>query len=121
MGAVLSKRPEPGVGVATGVLAATQAVASEFEAQVAALDADLGGGVEQAASEPIAAALAGLLDVVRPDLEFLPPRTGACLQAAVIATNAYRHGDEEMAAWAQDAAWFAPDPHGVIPAGRLPR
>lgn len=104
-----------------GVLAATHDVGMEFETHLAVLDTDLGGSVEQAGSEPITAALAGWLDTVRPDLEFLPARTGACLQAAVTATNAYLQGDEEMAARAQDAAWAAPDPRGIIPAGRLPR
>lgn len=104
-----------------GVLAATHDGGTEFETHLAALDADLGGGAEQAGSEPIAAALAGWLDTARPDLEFLPARTGACLQAAVTATNAYLQGDDEMAARAQDAAWSAPDPRGIIPAGRLPR
>lgn len=103
------------------IVGATGLFEAEFESQLLALDTDLGGGAEQAASDPIATALVGWMDAARPDLMFLPGRTRSCREAAVAATNAYVAGDLEMAANAQAAAAAAPDPRALLPGGLPPR
>jgi hypothetical protein len=50
------------------------------------------------------------------DVWFVFTRTGACMNAAALATNAYLDGDLEMAANAQASATAAPDPPTVMPA-----
>ena len=50
-------------------------------------------------------------------MEFGFTRTGACLNAAAQATNAYLQGDLAMAGNAQAAATAAPDPTAVMPRG----
>jgi hypothetical protein len=105
------------------VLGRTEAVATEFEAQVTTLDSALRGAATQSSSTIVADAVAGFAASATADIEFVFTRTGACLNAAAQATNAYLDGDLEMAANAQAAAAAAPDPSASMPrgGGNVPR
>lgn len=107
-----------------GVVTATERVAGEFDAQKLALETDLRGASAQCSSELVAGALAGFAAAQAPGIRFVFTRTGACLTAAVTATNHYVAGDQAMAANAQAAATAAPDPRTAMPrgsGGRVPR
>ncbi|MCE6996890.1 DUF6507 family protein [Saccharothrix sp. S26] len=100
-----------------GVLGQTHAVASQFDAQVASLDAALRGAVAQSGSGIVAQAVQGFLQAKQADVRFVFTRTSACMNAAAQATNHYVQGDLEMAANAQAAASAAPDPRAALPGG----
>lgn len=107
-------------GGVQGVLAATEGVAAEFETQMTTLRSGLEGAVAQSSSEPVSAALMELAEAQARNTEFVFTRTGACLNGAAQATNAYVAGDEEMAATAQAAAASAPDPTAMMPGHAVP-
>lgn len=100
-----------------GVLTRTQGVAMEFEAQMAGLDAAVQGAGAECSSGIVGEAIAGFFASARSDIEFAFTRTGACLNAAAQATNAYLEGDLEMAGNAATAATAAPDPTTLMPRG----
>ena len=104
-------------GGVRAVLARTQHVAAEFEAQMRALESAVQGAGAQCSSGIVGQALAGFFDWAASDIGFVFARTGACLTAAAQATNAYLRGDLEMAANAQAAASVAPDPAPLLPRG----
>ena len=104
-------------GGVQGVLAATEGVAAEFDPEMATLRSGLEGAVAQCSSEPVSAALVELAAAQGRNTEFVFTRTGACLNGAAQATNAYIAGDEQMAANAQAAASSAPDPTATMPGG----
>ncbi|MFY1705773.1 DUF6507 family protein [Micromonospora sp. WMMA1923] len=98
-----------------GVLNRTQTAAAPFEGQMKSLNSALEGSAVQSSSEIVGKALQGFVTSIRPDLEFVFTRTGACVNAAAQATNAYVQGDLDMAANAQRSATAAPDPSAVMP------
>jgi uncharacterized protein DUF6507 len=100
-----------------GVLTRTQGIATEFEGQMTSLNAAVQGAGTQCSSGIVGEAIAGFFDATRSNMEFVFTRTGACLNAATQATNAYLRGDLEMAGNAQAAATAAPDPTAVLPRG----
>lgn len=104
----------PGV---QAVVTATDGVAAEFEGHATTLGTALDAAAGACGSDLVAGALTEFVEAKGPGVEFLFTRTGACLTAAVTATNAYVIGDEEMAATAQAAAAGAPDPRPVLPRG----
>ncbi|WP_053722554.1 DUF6507 family protein [Saccharothrix sp. NRRL B-16348] len=99
------------------VLARTEAVAKDFEHQMAALNSALQQASVQSNSVIVAEALGGFADAKMADIEFVFTRIGACLNGAAQATNAYLEGDLEMAANAQTAVTAAPDPQATMPHG----
>lgn len=100
-----------------GVLTRTQGVATEFEGQMNSLNTAAQGAGSQCSSGIVGEAIAGFFDSAKSNIEFVFTRTGACLNAAAQATNAYIDGDLQMAANAQAAATAAPDPTAVMPRG----
>lgn len=100
-----------------GVLSQTESLASEFDAQMVSLDAALQGAMTQASSGIVAGALAGFAEAQLAGIRFVFARTGAAINGAARATNAYVEGDLEMAANAQAAASGAPDPRATMPGG----
>ena len=110
-------------GGVRGVLARTEAVATEFEGQMTTLNSSLQGAGTQSSSAIVADAIAGFAASATADIQFVFTRTGACLNAAAQATNAYLDGDLQMAANAQAAAAAAPDPYASMPrgGGNVPR
>jgi len=97
----------PGV---QGVVSRTEGVAKDFEGQMTKLEAALSGAAMQSSSEIVGEALAGFAEANKAQIQFVFTRTGACLNAAVQATNAYVQGDLAMAANAQKSAAVAPQP-----------
>lgn len=97
------------------VLTRTHAAAMPFEGQMTSLNSALEGSAAESSSEIVGQALQGFVESIRTDLEFVFTRTGACMQAAAQATNAYVEGDLEMAANAQRSAAAAPDPSATMP------
>lgn len=102
----------------SSVLHRTDAVAAEFETQLTTLNSGLEGAAGQSSSEIVASALQGYAESATSDIRFVLTRTGACLSGAAQATNAYVHGDLQMAANAQASAAAAPDPTATMPGGR---
>jgi hypothetical protein len=102
------------------VLARTDAVAAEFEGQMTTLNAAFAGAGTQSSSTIVADAVAGFAASATSDIQFVFTRTGACINGAAQATNAYLDGDLEMAANAQAAATAAPDPYASMPGGGGP-
>ncbi|MEU4767758.1 DUF6507 family protein [Actinosynnema sp. NPDC023794] len=100
-----------------GVLARTQSVAADFEREMTSLNSALQGASAQSSSEIVAGAIAGFAEAKMRDIRFVFTRTGACLNGAAQATNAYLQGDLEMAANAQASATAAPDPRTTMPRG----
>ena len=103
-------------GVRT-VLQDTETVATEFEGQMTTLNTGVEGAMTQSSSGIVGSALAGYAESATSDIEFVFTRTGACLDGAAQAANAYLDGDLEMAATAQAAATTAPDPRATMPGG----
>jgi hypothetical protein len=91
-----------------GVVVRTQGVAERFEGELKSISSALAGGAANGSSQLIADAIGRFAEHVEGDIEFAVHRTGAALHAAVNATNAYLHGDLEMAGHAQSAATAAP-------------
>ena len=104
-------------GGVRGVLARTETVAAEFEDQVTTFNSAMEGAATQSSSDIVASAIAGFAASAASDIQFVFTRTGACLNAAAQATNAYLDADLEMAANAQAAATAAPDPYASMPGG----
>jgi hypothetical protein len=102
-----------------GVVVRTQGVAERFEGELKTISSALEGGAANGSSQIIADAIGGFAEYVKGDIEFAVRRTGAVLHAAVNATNAYLHGDLEMAGHAQAAATAAP-PVKDVPGRRQP-
>ncbi|MEU1362481.1 DUF6507 family protein [Micromonospora zamorensis] len=106
------------------VLNRTHAAAAPFEGQMTKFNSALEGSAVQSSSEIVGQALQGFVESIRTDLEFVFTRTGACMNAAAQATNAYVQGDLDMAANAQRSASAAPDPSAAMPGpgrGAVPR
>jgi len=99
------------------VLTRTQGVATEFDSQMKSLNSALQGAGTQCSSGIVGEAIAGFFESAKSNIQFVFTRTGACLNAAAQATNAYLQGDLEMAANAQVSATAAPDPTAVMPRG----
>jgi len=99
----------------SAVLQRTEAVAGEFDGELTSLNTGLEGAATQSSSDIVASALQGFVESASGDIRFVLTRTGACLNGAAGATNAYVHGDLEMAATAQAAASGAPDPRASMP------
>lgn len=87
-----------------GVVSRTEGVGKAFEGQMTKLEAALSGAAGQSSSSIVAEALSGFAKANMDQIKFVFTRTGACLNAAVQATNAYVHGDLTMAANAQRSA-----------------
>jgi hypothetical protein len=102
-----------------GVVVRTQGVAQRFEGELKSIGSALEGGAANGSSQIIADAISGFAEHVKGDIEFAVHRAGAVLHAAVNATNAYLHGDLEMAGHAQAAATAAP-PVDDLPGRRGP-
>ncbi len=100
------------------VLIRTQKAAAPFEGQMTSLNSALEGAATESCSEIVGSALQGFVDSIKTDLQFVFTRTGACMNAAVQATNAYVQGDLEMAATAQRSATAAPDASSMPGPGR---
>lgn len=100
------------------VLAATEGLATEFDGQVTALNAGMEGAMTQSGSDLVAGALADFGASQSRNIEFVFTRTGAAINGAAQATNAYVAGDEQMAVNAQAAAASAPDPSATMPGPR---
>lgn len=103
-----------------GVVDRAQAQAKEFEGQLKSLRSALKGAASASYSPIVAAALEGLADAETKQIQFVLTRVGACLNAAVRATNYYQEGDLRMAAHAQAAAAKAPQPAPLLPGSRSP-
>lgn len=93
-----------------GVVGRTEAVARSFEGQMTQLENALSGAAAQSSSGIVGEALSGFAEANKNQIQFVFTRTGACLNAAVRATNAYVDGDLTMAANAQRSAATAPQP-----------
>jgi hypothetical protein len=93
-----------------GVVGRTEGVAKAFEGQMTKLEAALHGAAAQSSSGIVGEALVGFAEANKGQIHFVFTRTGACLHAAVQATNAYVQGDLTMAANAQKSAAAAPQP-----------
>jgi hypothetical protein len=90
-----------------GVVTRTEGVARAFEDQMTKLEGAMSGAAAQSSSGIVGEALAGFASANKGHLQFVFTRTGACLNAAVQATNAYVQGDLTMAANAQRSATAA--------------
>jgi hypothetical protein len=101
----------------SSVLRRTEGIAAEFDGQLTTLDSGLEGAAGQSSSDIVASALQGYAESATADIRFVLTRTGACMNGAAQATNAYLHGDLEMAANAQTSATAAPDPLATMPGG----
>jgi uncharacterized protein DUF6507 len=93
-----------------GVVGRTEGVAKSFEGQMTTLENALSGAAAQSSSGIVGEALSGFAEANKGQIQFVFTRTGACLNAAAQATNAYLDGDLTMAANAQRAASVAPQP-----------
>ena len=93
-----------------GVVGRTEGVAKSFEDQMTKLENALSGAAAQSSSGIVGEALSGFAEANKSQFQFVFTRTGACLNAAVQATNAYLDGDLTMAANAQKSAAAAPQP-----------
>ncbi|QUG99935.1 hypothetical protein HUO13_03150 [Saccharopolyspora erythraea] len=100
-----------------GVLQQVEGVADDFEGHLRSINSAMEGAGTQASSGIIGQALTGFADSQRSSIEFVFTRTGAAMNGAVNATQAYVRGDLEMAANAQSNATAAPDPRGTMPNG----
>ncbi|GDY33664.1 DUF6507 family protein [Gandjariella thermophila] len=103
-----------------GVVDRARAQSEEFEAQMKSLDTALQGAASASRSPIVAGALEGLANAERKQIQFVFTRVGACINAAVRATNYYVQGDLRMAAHAQAAAASAPQPAPLLPGSRSP-
>lgn len=99
------------------MLGQAEGVASEVDARIRGMNADLAGAVGQSGSGLVAAALGGFDEAQAGDIGFVFGRMGAAVSGAAQATRAYVEGDLEMAANAQAAASAAPDPRASMPGG----
>lgn len=102
----------------SSVLHRTEAVAAAFEGQLTNLNSGLEGAAGQSSSDIVSSALQGFAESATADIRFVLTRTGSCMSGAAQATNAYLHGDLQMAANAQASAAAAPDPLATMPGGR---
>jgi len=92
-----------------GVISKTKGHADDFEGHLKSISTAMEGGAAGSASEIVAGAINGFVEHITPDVTFVVQRSGAVMNAAVDATNAYIAGDLEMAANAQRSATIAPD------------